>query len=1150
MSFYKIHIFIFINILFFQNIYSEYLIIMNEECRKQITIEDNTKFLMETLRGKIPLEIENSRLNEFDLKLIAKLNKNIKCPYLIRDSNDTNNITIGVYLGVGINLFNYDAENILAYIGTKWEPKKFKPFFDLIEEVENSIIINETFLNNHTTPYEDIGLFNEIMIGYTMTKFMNRTNNTQVYNNFYVNSLISVYIQKLITDEDLQNFLNNNPSEVSYIVEHLMEFFPNTRLIQSKLISFFDANFRYNPNHIFFVIEKKIFTQIELDNINFAIKIIYDKLNNDRISILIKNVDKYIYLINYKKEKDNIDDLLKTDNKSEILFNLSEVYYNINKKFEENKKDYFENKLVILFLNNETQLVQKESVQKYLKEHNIQTIPVINIANNYSKLILQDIFDYNIFNNFTENIDVQYILTAINNMHVYLDMSNTSQIKLENIKLNDVDNPIYFQININEKKEEEKNKSEYYEISLEINKSSGYNIFISNSNPYPSVRNNLNYFMKYSNNSNPKINIKSKKIKNHCFYIGIEGNMFFNLKINKKLYEGDIKLSEGEYDYIKYNVTFELKVNKVLKGSETFGKNYNLKSDIFINETDENMMKYFTRGIDIDNTVDYSFLNHNLFIYLYGDYLINRVYKDKNNNFYCGININLKKYTPLQLKKEGFNRFTINKLYPFLSASPILKDVAPSVYFEEEEIRQIFDITFMYDRKELSDKIKKNPQCTPFEEQTATKKFILFCLHFYHYREPSIMRVIYYISMKNPDYLSAISLLKEKYLENKFLVNLVKQLEQEDKTEKIMTSIIMGKSLILSNIGLNFIAEYSNIISKSMTKTSISIYDTLNNKIKNIIPFSSNNNQKIEEINNTFINEPRNKYNNTQIMDFYKIIEYSNEQFINYDRGIKKKIIIVCDEKLMDEKYIINNELKIDKNNFNKINLALNQIDLILITSKNYERGEIHELFKISQENKVNDYPIYSIYENYFHVSNLSNTENYMIDLNRLIKGSSIKIKLRMRLINDYYQEKNSYFKINCSEYKKESIVIKTNVSNYNFYASLTNPFPYYSDNNLIQIINDAAVIKGCRDGFTYLGLSPKLDVRKQKIEIFSCEIYQSNVQKNCKSITDNKDKWICFGIILLLFIFGFTIYKCKFSFSTKLNKKHKKRLNVFDTLK
>jgi hypothetical protein len=116
-------------------------------------------------------------------------------------------------------------------------------------------------------------------------------------------------------------------------------------------------------------------------------------------------------------------------------------------------------------------------------------------------------------------------------MNVYLNMEKSSQIKLENITLNDENIPLYFQIKINEKKED----LEYYEISLEINKSSGYNIFISNSNPYPNVRNNLNYFMKYLNNSNPKMYIKSEKIKNNFFYIGIEGKIFFDLKINKKM---------------------------------------------------------------------------------------------------------------------------------------------------------------------------------------------------------------------------------------------------------------------------------------------------------------------------------------------------------------------------------------------------------------------------------------------------------------------------------------------------------------------------------------------------------------------------------------------------------------------------------------
>ena len=91
-----------------------------------------------------------------------------------------------------------------------------------------------------------------------------------------------------------------------------------------------------------------------------------------------------------------------------------------------------------------------------------------------------------------------------------------------------------------------------------------------------------------------------------------------------------------------------------------------------------------------------------------------------------------------------------------------------------------------------------------------------------------------------------------------------------------------------------------------------------------------------------------------------------------------------------------------------------------------------------------------------------------MPDLNRLIKGSTIKIKLGARLINDYYQNKNSYFQIDCSEYKDDVIVIKTNISNFNFYASVTNPFPYYSDENLIETKKDAVVINKCVNDFAH----------------------------------------------------------------------------------
>ena len=1134
-------ILIFINILFPCTL-CKYQIIMNEKCKSQIIIEDTNKFLLEALRGKITLKKEFIKLINFDIDIIQRLNKNIGCLYIVIDN--TYNKTKGIYLGAGINLFNYNHNEVDQYFKTNnFTNRNKQRYIELLKDIENKTNINESFLNKYESPFEDLDKFNLLMVNYTLNKFLDKTKNNYPYNPFFLNTIISVYIQHLLTDDELHNYLNNyNYNEVAYVVEHLFEIFPNTRLIQSKLIPFLDINYKFNFNHIFIFIEKSLFQRNELDNIKQLIKNLYDKLyNNNRISIIISNENKYTYILNYKKDKDNIDELLKyEEKKSEIFINLEDIYTNINHKFEENKKDFFENKIVILLLNYESNVPENknELIEKYKKEYGIQTIPLINIAN--SNINNKDIFDYNIFYNFTENIIIQNILLAISNMHIPLDLTNKDKAQLNNIILNDIETPLYFEININKEKI---NPSEYYEISLDISKSSGYNIFISGSNPYPNIRNNLNNFMKYENNLNPIIRIKSGDIKNSSFYLGIDGNINFNLIVKRCMYDGDISnliLTKGEYDYVKYNISLDKNNNNF-----TFGENYTIKSHIFANDTKENIMKYFTRGIDLDNTEDNSFLNYNLFTFIFEKYLINRVYKNKENIFYFGQNLILKEFTPLKLKKEGFDKFTINKLYPFLSASCDLNNsVAPSVYFNEIELKKIFNITYVKFRKELSNKIKLYPQCIHFDEQSPTIKFILFSLYFSYsyYKDNSIMRAIINLSLKSPYYLIVISSLKNYFKENNFLLNYIKQIEQEEKSEKIMTAIIIGKSLLLSETGLNFINEYYNIMSKSMTKISISIYDTLNNNIKNIIPFSStNNNQKVEEIIKSF-QDQRDEYNNTnQEMNLEIINDFGYKQFKKYDRGIKKKLLVICDENLKEKNYFINNKLIVpdDIKDIKKINLTQNIFELILLTSKNYEKGEIHDLFLKKKYN-------YTIYENYFHFSDLNKTNIYMPDLNRLIKGSTIKIKLGARLINDYYQNKNSYFQIDCSEYKDDVIVIKTNISNFNFYASASNPFPYYSDDNLIETKKDAVVINKCVNGFAHFCLEPKYDIRKEIIEIFSCESYQPD--NNCKSVANNKIEWIIFATTTFAILVFFVFYKCKYNLSRRFNIRNKKRLNVFET--
>ena len=67
-----------------------------------------------------------------------------------------------------------------------------------------------------------------------------------------------------------------------------------------------------------------------------------------------------------------------------------------------------------------------------------------------------------------------------------------------------------------------------------------------------------------------------------------------------------------------------------------------------------------------------------------------------------------------------------------------------------------------------------------------------------------------------------------------------------------------------------------------------------------------------------------------------------------------EKIKVICDENLKDRNYLIDNKIKISKD-YTKIDLSLNQVELILITSKNYEKGQIHDLFRIAQEKKDNN---------------------------------------------------------------------------------------------------------------------------------------------------------------------------------------------------
>ena len=673
---------------------------MNTYCReemkrtsKETYLNESNSFLLEIMRGKIPIKIEESLLNKFDLNLIKRINKNIPCLYIFRNNNYQINNTNGLFLGAGINLFNYDSEEIKEIIrktNIKPEEKSYymKLFNSLKEKGYKTIL-------EFDKPFKELDKFNLAVMNYSINKYIKEMNDTKIYKSPFINGILSVYFQLFQGNTTLKRYLGYSQTQASYDIEHLQETSQYSRLIQSKLILMMDGNIKYNSNNIYIIVPLFLFEENDIGKIKELINGIYNNINNNynlnpnRISILTftKGSDLSNYIINYNNKKDSLDNIFKLDykNKSEFV-DIDKIYENINIIYKDNiNQDLFENKIVLLFLNYMSNIPKNPEniIERYKKIYSIQSVPVINIGD--SKLNNQkDIFKYNIFYNFSETIYVSPLKLAISNMHINIDYTdkNVNEKKLKNLNINDNDSPMYIEVNIINGTE-----LEYYEISLEIYKTSGYNIFISDKNPYPSIRNYVNNFLKYENNLNPILIIKTANINK--FYIAIEGILYFNIIIKKKYCNNSVdynnlNLNKGEYQYVNYTyIKYQFK-DKHLAIQTFYEDNNDIKlySNIFRNESIGNIMKYFTRGIDIDNTNDISFLNYELFLYLYGkSYLINRVYKDGDNNYYFGRYFQISDYAPFQLKSYGFSRLSINKLYSFLNIKGFLYEQAPSVSF-------------------------------------------------------------------------------------------------------------------------------------------------------------------------------------------------------------------------------------------------------------------------------------------------------------------------------------------------------------------------------------------------------------------------------------------------------------------------------------
>ena len=278
---YKIYLFLSINLFFTYQIEQKFYNI-GPDCKYNIDnlFNNSKKLLLEILHGKLPFTIETTSKITYDIEFIERINNNIPCPYTIK-SLESDQRKNGIFLGAGINLLNFkedDLDKIFKNLTSfpKDEKALIKSFFGKSGAEAKKLVKDGSRISK-------IRQFNEAAINYLIEK-VSSTNDfnslKDYYKTPYMNGLISAYITTSQYDFDLRKFAFNNFTSTSYIVQHLFEGAPFSRIIQSKLISMMDGNIKYNNNHILFLVPK-LFEDKEIINIKNLINSFTTSLYTD-----------------------------------------------------------------------------------------------------------------------------------------------------------------------------------------------------------------------------------------------------------------------------------------------------------------------------------------------------------------------------------------------------------------------------------------------------------------------------------------------------------------------------------------------------------------------------------------------------------------------------------------------------------------------------------------------------------------------------------------------------------------------------------------------------------------------------------------------------------------------------------------------------
>ena len=945
--------------------------------------------------------------NKYDYNFLNDIFYNLECPYFFKNGNENDS---NIYIGLHISLNNL-TEDVLNYL----DDEDLK---DIVDEYKKE---NGTL---HCLEKSEIENINKKYLNYIISNYSDFENNTFLRTIYLAEYLINQNINftKYYSKFDILQFsLRMNKYKIPFIRK-------KESMILNPYLPFCNKKF-----HVLFLITGTInnidmeyiknMTDNFLEQNNFLVSIIFIEENNNTI---IKNYRESGDFPNELKEQEIDFDKLFNDTKD--IFNEDNIYVR---------------KILIPILYTSLNINDYNNLIDFTNSENIEYEFMINskFSKDYLNFLNYDLFfifdsDSLILN---DKYDYPSILTTTlcskpkNINYNKKNITIFDEIQSENFIYN------YYNISLNS------NNKKLINIILNITEKEGFplepyfNIYVSDINSFPDIENysikhygiNL-YGYPYENGENKIANISFFTSKNFLYISILSKNISYVLNISiddsfsdseefNSTSNGLYESNELIYLFNNYYMTY------------TNSENSTYQESIFLNDSENDFLNYYTKGIDNQNVEKWNgFFDDQIYFMFFQQYRFLYIENDQKDPviFFANL-LNSNSYNLEKIYEKTKNEILTSKLYPsFISNTTNETKEAlkkENIIFNDIEIKDIYNISREVDIQLINESMSKSP-CN-FEDLNSDIKMIIYLNYF----DDNLYEELCYelLCDLNEENINKYFEIKTQYgSSNSFLYafqNIILSYYKYFKNdtfpqEKTIINFYIGNDFILSNEFQEFFKSVVEKGRKMKYQFQLNLVD--NKKINKLIKFNDyykTINSKIDD----YVKSHNKKKKDSGKMNLKEIFKDNKKIFDQIDNGIKKIMVVIYNEEITlreHENITINHTL----NDIDDIEY-INKIQFILFSKKNYFPNKEKDEFFIKNSK-------YSIFKNYFYVQNYSLLPNLTDNFLRKIIFSPVVIDCESKILNDFFINKNYVYEFLCSNEKSNCLHVNFESTEINFY--------------------------------------------------------------------------------------------------------------------